>query len=77
MLQPADGIEPAAHVELLGSLEEVRNRRVFFVTAKDLLGFQCPSDALVSSRTLLPLWHAMTRPLALGVESGMSYLSGW
>jgi hypothetical protein len=43
MLQPVDSIEPAAHVELLGSLEEVRNRRVFFVTAKDLLGFQCPS----------------------------------
>lgn len=42
VLQPVDGLELAADVELLGGVEEVPHSRMLFITPKDFLRFQSP-----------------------------------
>ena len=76
MLQPVDGLELAAHVKLLGGVEEVANSRVFLVTTEDLLRLDGPGVKVSVYPQLPAIVPQNDATLGDARGTGVAYLSG-
>lgn len=67
VLQAVDGLELAAHVVLLGRVEQVSDGRVLVISAKDLLGLE-GSFSFVSFCCFVLMRASITQELGICLE---------